>query len=548
MPEQQASQPTPTAGQCPAQYRIIGWCFIDPEVDQYGGAYTLPFDVSLYGPISRPRQVDEDINEGEWRYQRTIFIDGYDANGNPTNLWGWLKSSLKADTDAFQMQIDSIQRIDGQPDTCGDPPLAEDPNANPFNLNEENNCCTASAAFNSQVELHSGAVVETHDLVPYQSSGVSRGLTLRYNSLQADPRPIVHFSYSNLYSQPDYDRLVIAKLSVRRGAFEFQVPGFAGGQYGLTGSEHFWSIPKAVRSARPLRIDASLQVDLRSQPSGQYQYSLQRSIQPFDRVSPQFSPLLELETGKLLVVNSIDSPFGSGWRLAGLQELVQNEDGSVLLIDGNGSKQLFQAPAQSGAPYGSPHGDFSKLEQLADGTFRRMLKDQTTYTFNPQNQLEQVSDRQGNETDYLYDGAGQLTKIVDPVGLETTLTYTGNKVSAISDPVGRVTRLEYDTTGNLIQIIDPDGAQYIWEYDADHHMTANIDPRGNRGQDFYDFAGRATRATRKDSSVVEVTPVEVKGLSRPEATIDLFTAPPPFNLYSADIGAPTVVSMAIAIR
>ena len=51
--------------------------------------------------------------------------------------------------------------------------------------------CKALAAANSDVELHSGAVTESADLVTYQSGGMDRGLSLNYSSLRADPEPLV---------------------------------------------------------------------------------------------------------------------------------------------------------------------------------------------------------------------------------------------------------------------------------------------------------------------------------------------------------------------
>ena len=104
--------------------------------------------------------------------------------------------------------------------------------------------------------------------------------------------------------------------------------------------------------------------------------------------------------------------------------------------------------------------------------------------------------------------------------------------------------MQYDAAGNLIGITNPDGSQTSWEYDDKHHLTANVDPLGNRGQDFYDFAGRSTGAIRKDGTTVQVQPVEVQGLYRPEQTSDVqsfyhpelsndpMTAPPTFQLSS----------------
>ena len=84
---------------------------------------------------------------------------------------------------------------------------------------------------------------------------------MTYDSLRADPRPIIHFGYNNVQFDPN--RRLIAELTVKRGAFEYQVPGFARGQDGLNGGEHFWSIPSGGGS-----IDAALQADRKNSGRG----------------------------------------------------------------------------------------------------------------------------------------------------------------------------------------------------------------------------------------------------------------------------------------
>ena len=101
----------------------------------------------------------------------------------------------------------------------------------------------------------------------YQSLGETRGLSLRYDSLRADPRPILHFGYSNTQSNfPDL-RLV-AELSVSRNGTSFDVPGFTGNDGVLDGGEHIWAVPEDAA-----RADAALQIDLRSQSTGTYDYA-----------------------------------------------------------------------------------------------------------------------------------------------------------------------------------------------------------------------------------------------------------------------------------
>jgi YD repeat-containing protein len=196
-----------------------------------------------------------------------------------------------------------------------------------------------------------------------------------------------------------------------------------------------------------------------------------------------------------------------------------------LLIDGDGQELLFKASLTTPGTYTDPTGDFSTLKQLGNGTFERRLKDGTVYLFNANNQLADMKDRQGNHTQYLYDPTtGKLTQMVDPTGL-TTFNYTGNRITSIVDPIGRTTKMEYDAKGNLTKITDPDGTYRQWEYDADHHMTAAIDKAGGRGEDFYDFAGRAYKGIRPDGSVVQVNPIEVQGLYRSDLTNNPTTAP-----------------------
>jgi RHS repeat-associated protein len=375
----------------------------------------------------------------------------------------------------------------------------------------------AAANFSSQVDLQTGAVIETHNLVSYQSQGQQRGIQLVYDSLRADARPIAQASFGdvdpNALLPGATDRLrLIAEMTIDINGVDYTVPGYGGG-LGLDGGEHFWRLPE---QAGP--VSGSLQADLRDVESGVYSFDLSAGIY-LNSLNRRFVGSSTTQQGQLVHVNTVNSAFGSGWGIAGLQHIVENADGSLLLIDGDGTELLFDAPASSGASYQSPVGDFTTFERLTDGTFRRTTKDQTVYTFDSKNRLASVVDRNGNTTQHEYNAADQLEKIIDPVGLETTFTYNGSgKVEKITDPAGRITEFKYDTAGNLTQIIDPDASQRIFDYDAEHHMTGETDQRGHREQAFYDAFGRATQAVQKDGSVVQVNPALVQGLYRPEET------------------------------
>jgi RHS repeat-associated protein len=401
------------------------------------------------------------------------------------------------------------------------------PPQNPENNNPPPVCdeCEEKGDWKSEVEFNSGAVIEDYDLVSYSSNGESRGVTLTYDSVRADPRPIVQFGYEDLDPSslaPGFtDKLrIMAELNISgNDGFDYQVPGFAGGEYGLNGGEHFWSLPNKKGDA-----NFSLQADLSSQASGKYDYTLTSGIRLF--VRNQFVGSSSSSESYLLHVNSVDSAFGSGWGIAGWQEIVENRDGSLLLIDGDGSESWFDAPEGEGEPYVNPPGDFSVLEKLPDGTFRRTTTDQMVYQFNSANALASTTDRYGNQTSYEYNSQEKLTKIVDSVGLATVFSYNqAGLVSKITDPAQRKTLMEYDRDGNLINITAPDNSTFGWQYDNSHHMVGEIDASGNTATATYDQFGRASTATQEDGSVVRVDPVQTQRLYPTQATANPLTFP-----------------------
>ena len=397
---------------------------------------------------------------------------------------------------------------------------------NPFDnpRNQDVSCpCTKAetVSVNSEVELHSGALTETHDLVTYQSLGQTRGLSLTYDSLRADSRPIVNVSYEGI----DIARMsnignvkFVASLTVHDGTFSYDMPGYIGTGLGLRNGDLIWSVPNNAT-----RIDAAMQADIRTLPTGEYGYTISSGLQV--RNGGPFTGRRNRTTGTILHINSVGSVFGNGWGLSGLQEIIENNDDSVWIIDGDGSEMRFNRPLTVGEVYQSPPNDYSTFERRPDGSFRRTLKNQTVYQFNQDNQLASVTDRNGNKTRYLYNSQEQLEQIIDPVGLVTQFSYTNNQISQITNPDGRITELRHDAFGNLTQVIDPDNTSRNWEYNKDHHMIAEIDKRGNREEAYYNFAGRVIGGQRKDGAIVNVDPLQTQGLLPIEQTIHPFEAP-----------------------
>src|SRR5262249_32891328 len=144
--------------------------------------------------------------------------------------------------------------------------------------------------------------------------------------------------------------------------------GGASVAFGLGAGSNYFRLPADGS------VEAALQTDLTAEPSGVYAYRLSTGLMRF--VQGHYVGHLSTQSMPVVSANEIDIPFGSGWGLDGLQQIVENADGSVLLIDGGGTSLLFQPPATADGPFVSPSGDFSTLVKLQGGTFQRTLKDQ----------------------------------------------------------------------------------------------------------------------------------------------------------------------------
>jgi len=383
--------------------------------------------------------------------------------------------------------------------------------------------------YTAGVDLLTGVFRQTHDLVTYYSAGATRGVTLVYDSLRADSRPIVHFGYDDLSAGAG--QYLIASMSLRRGDDIFDAPGLdLTDEYaamGLEGGENFWLTP-----ALGGRADAALQVDMLAAPTGIYTYFIDHGI--YDFTGGQFvagAGTPRLTHDRIAVVNEVDSPFGAGWGIDGLDSVIVETDGYALLTDGGGDEGIFAPPLAEGSPYVSPVGDFSILQQNAvTGQFSRRMPDGTVYHFRLEERrtdgselhlLDRIIDANGNETRFAWAG-GRLDRITDSVGLVTTFGYFGSTV-VITDPAGRPTKLELDGDGNLVRITDPDGSMRQFSYD-NHLLTTEIDKRNNIQCVVYDpDFGRAVGLAPAANPGLALVTAQMQNLFTPDATDEPFT-------------------------
>lgn len=124
----------------------------------------------------------------------------------------------------------------------------------------------------------------------------------------------------------------------------------------------------------------------------------------------------------------------------------------------------------------------------------------TSFTYNAQGQIWQVTDAKSETTTFTYDGNNRLTNIAGPVeGATTTLTYDGyGRVYTVTDSAGYTVTYNYDALNRPTVVTYPDGTyeQYVYNildvgwkkdrlnrwttltYDATRNLTTVEDPLG----------------------------------------------------------------------
>ncbi|WP_372896448.1 dockerin type I domain-containing protein, partial [Stieleria sp.] len=443
-----------------------------------------------------------------------------DPFGNgPPNLYAPLG------TDRAPRGVSIQPKLDGNLIGLAPTPYNQSPSLQSY----PNQAADVETGIQSAAEIQTGAFHETHSLVTYQSQGQNRGLNLHYDSLRAETRLIHYFALANANAiDRTGDPRLAVTLSARNADAVFEANAKPSDALlkqlrdaGLSENTFFTSLPKSIDKESHYGI--GIPFDLSEAASGLYTLSLDYQI-----VRQQGGRLVaervQTQTEPLAVVNSRKGIFGAGWGLEGYMELFEGDSG-VLLVDGNGTEQMFLAPQELGQPYTPIALDYSELRQDADGRFTRRMLDGTVYEFDEENRLAVVRDRHGNETVFEHSGL-HLVSVTDPVGLVTTFSYTGDRVTKITDPAGRETTFAY-AGDQLVSITDPDDTTRTFQYDAMPYepdpqarpltglITSQVFKRGNAGDPLddkfretvsYDGQGRVSGGARIDKLEFSLRP------------------------------------------
>lgn len=326
---------------------------------------------------------------------------------------------------------------------------------------------------NASVDAASGAV-DTAISLPSYNPNVAP-IVLDYNSLAADPRPIVveHHVLDDSKTTPTQ---VTASLTFN----------------GTTGATSYYDtsqfIPGDVQQM-------ALQVDATGLGTGRYSYTVNVG-------DVRGTTTSSTSSGTMTVLDESGNAFGAGWTLAGLEHITTATGGVILSLGGADRTLWFSGGGSGGGSYTSPAGEFSTLTSSSGGggtTYTRTLPDGTVYRFDSGGKETSVADRNGLRVTYVYDGSNRLTTITDPYGNNTVLSYSSGLLATVTDPAGRVTTFTHSGT-NLSGATLPDNGAWAYAYDGSHRLTTITDPNSHATVATYDSAERVGTITRPDAT------------------------------------------------
>jgi RHS repeat-associated protein len=379
-------------------------------------------------------------------------------------------------------------------------PLVSVDDVNPGTRVERDLCLSVSVGPGAASEC--GDLRLAHALPTVRTLNQARAPVLLFNSQHASPHPVVA-AHVTLPSGTAGLSRVVAILKVN---------GTPRGQGVWRGST--WP------GAGPVRI--AVGYDAAGDPTGPYRYTLE--------VRAQYGTTTTTQTarGELVVVNRRESPFGAGWWLAGLEQLVMDPTGHPLLwVGGDGSTRRYTVSPADTSVWGAPSLDRPDTLKRAGTGWERILPGGVRVRFDAAGRHVYTRSRFGHQTAFRYDAAGRVDSVsVPPAGTGRGFVFryatSGFLQRAESPGVGtapRVTTLHH-TGARVDSVGDPDTTFVRFAYaDAARPLvpTARRNRLGIRTEFQFDAAGRIARAHlapgSPDSAVTRLRAMETLGLA-----------------------------------
>jgi RHS repeat-associated protein len=338
------------------------------------------------------------------------------------------------------------------------------------------------------VDLNQGALRLSQPLDFDQSPGTSVGgnPALVYNSATVDVRPIIQMTLSGpgYGPAPTQVQLQLTWNGVQQTPVTFSLAGMTNSQ----------TVYLALQVANPV-----LQ-------SGYYAWSVSGTITFNNNTTAPVST-----SGTSYVVARDGSPYGAGWGIDGISQLVIGTAG-VLQVTGQGDWRFF---TNNGNGTFTPMAeDLGSLVQNGDGSYTYIAKDQTKYNYTSAGLLSSVVDTHSLTLQaYQYDGLGRLTGVNAVDGGVTVLNYdliTG-LLDSINEPGGRVVTLTHTGTA-LTQILDADNTTRSFGYDGLNHLTSDSWAPLNAAFTYDPNSGLLTNVNRGLGTTYTIVSAESDGL------------------------------------
>ncbi|MGH7444959.1 MAG: hypothetical protein ACREKM_08790, partial [Longimicrobiales bacterium] len=263
---------------------------------------------------------------------------------------------------------------------------------NPGKLHERSACVTSGAGPAGAFQC--GELLVAHAMPAYRTMNRERSLTLLYNSATAKPTPVIAADVS-LGAQTMVPQSLSVALYVGgtlRKSVSYSVSGLTAGG-------------GARRIAIPF--------DATSDATGIYPYSL--------TVTNQYGGSSHSTTaaGEVIIVNRNASPYGAGWWVAGVEQLVMSDGlgaGGRVVVGADGSGAYYSSVVAG--KWVAPAGEYR--DTLYQGSFpipggtssyRRILLNGTEIHYDASGRQIWVEDRDGNGVGYGWASADRLSVI-----------------------------------------------------------------------------------------------------------------------------------------
>ena len=168
-----------------------------------------------------------------------------------------------------------------------------------------------------------------------------------------------------------------------------------------------------------------------------------------------------------------NSDFGYGWSNSLVRSLR-----ATLVTAGDGAVYRYSDKDASGQ-FLPPAGAVNALVQHGDGSYTETQPDGFQMHYDTTGSLTQFESAAGDLWTLSYSGGrwwrvGRSRSIAEP-----RLAYDGSgKIQRVVDSYNRITSFTVDGSGDLATMTTPELCQTQMRYDANHQLTAYIDPGG----------------------------------------------------------------------